>query len=137
MHVDFQPCVYLLASHRNGTLYTGVTSNLTARLTQHLTGIARGFTSAYGVQRLVWFEVNDTMESAIHREKRIKKWRRVWKIALIEAANPNWRDLAVALGLEMVPSTRLSRHPRESGDPSPEAIARATKSGVGSPPAQG
>ena len=137
MRADFQPCVYLLASHRNGTIYTGVTSNLPARLTQHRTGVTRGFTQYYGVKRLVWFEVHDEIASAIQREKRIKKWLRAWKIALVEATNPDWRDLAVDLGFEMMPTTRLSRHPHESGDPSPEAIARETRSGDGSPPARG
>ena len=110
MHPDFQPVVYLLASHRNGTLYTGVTSNLIARIAQHRDGVTRGFTRDYGIKRLVWFEAHAEMTSAIQREKRIKKWLRAWKIALIEADNPNWRDLAVDLGLEMAPSTRL-RHP--------------------------
>ena len=107
MRPDFQPVVYLLASHRNGTLYTGVTSDLPARLTQHRDGVVRGFTRDYGIKRLVWFEVHDAMDAAIRREKRIKKWLRAWKIALIEAANPDWRDLAIDLGLEMAPSTRL------------------------------
>ena len=123
MHPDSQPVVYLLASHRNGTLYTGVTSNLFARITQHRDGMTRGFTHDYGIKRLVWFEVHEEMASAILREKRIKKWLRAWKIALIEADNPNWRDLAVDLGFDMAPSTRL-RHPRESGDPSPDRTIR-------------
>ena len=110
MHPDSQPVVYLLASHRNGTLYTGVTSNLLARVTQHRDVITRGFTREYGIKRLVWFEVHEEMASAILREKRIKKWLRAWKIALIEADNPDWRDRAVDLGFDMVASTRL-RHP--------------------------
>jgi putative endonuclease len=88
MHADFQPCVYLLASKRNGTLYTGVTSNLLARTHQHRNGPVRGFTREYGVKLLVWFEQHATMESAIAREKRIKKWNRAWKLELIEAENP-------------------------------------------------
>jgi putative endonuclease len=95
---DFQPCVYLLASKRNGTLYVGVTSNLPARVWQHRNGAVRGFTREYGVRLLVWFEHHPTMESAISREKRIKKWNRAWKMELIEAENPEWRDLAEDLG---------------------------------------
>ncbi len=98
MHSDFQPCVYLLASKRNGTLYTGVTSNLMARIHQHRIGAVRGFTREYGVKLLVWFETHATMDSAILREKRIKKWNRAWKLELIEAANPDWRDLAQDFG---------------------------------------
>ncbi len=88
-----QPAVYLLASHRLGTLYTGVTSHLVQRTWQHREHAIRGFTQRYGVTRLVWYELHGTMESAITREKRIKKWNRAWKVALIEAANPLWRDL--------------------------------------------
>ena len=93
------PMVYLLASGRNGTLYAGVTSDLVQRVAQHREG-AMGFTARYGVKRLVWFEPHGTMEQAILREKRIKKWNRAWKLALIEAANPDWRDLAEDLGFE-------------------------------------
>ena len=92
MDADFSPIVYLLASKRNGTLYTGVTSNLLARVHQHREGFVRGFTRDYGVKLLVWFEQHATMESAITREKRIKKWNRAWKLALIEEANPGWED---------------------------------------------
>ena len=93
------PMVYLLASARNGTLYAGVTSDLGQRVYQHREG-AMGFTARYGVKRLVWFEPHGTMEQAILREKRIKKWNRAWKLALIEAANPDWRDLAEDLGFD-------------------------------------
>ncbi len=98
MHADFQPCVYLLASKRNGTLYAGVTSNLVARIHQHRAGLVGGFSRQYGVKLLVWFELHPTMDSAITREKRIKKWNRAWKLELIEAVNPEWRDLAEELG---------------------------------------
>ncbi|HEX6660469.1 MAG TPA: GIY-YIG nuclease family protein [Sphingomicrobium sp.] len=98
MRDDFAPTIYLLASQRNGTLYAGVTSNLTARVHQHRQGMVRGFTRKYGIKLLVWFEQHPTMESAITREKRIKKWNRAWKLELIEAANPDWRDLAEELG---------------------------------------
>jgi putative endonuclease len=98
MRDDFQPCVYLLASKRNGTLYTGITSNLLARIQQHRNGIVRGFARKYDVTLLVWFEQHPTMHSAITREKRIKKWNRAWKLELIEADNPDWRDLAEDFG---------------------------------------
>ena len=98
MHADFAPTVYLLASQRNGTLYVGVTSNLLARIQQHRQGLTRGFTRKYGVKLLVWFEQHPTMDSAILREKRIKKWNRAWKLELIEAGNPDWRDLAEDFG---------------------------------------
>ena len=87
------PCVYILASKRHGTLYVGVTTNLPQRIWQHKNDLAPGFTQRYGVHTLVWYEVHETMESAITREKRIKEWRRAWKIELIEAGNPQWRDL--------------------------------------------
>ena len=87
------PCVYILASKRNGALYVGVTSNLPQRIWQHRNDLAPGFTQRYGVHTLVWYEVHETMESAIIREKRIKEWRRAWKVDLIEATNPQWRDL--------------------------------------------
>ncbi|HSS71589.1 MAG TPA: GIY-YIG nuclease family protein [Casimicrobiaceae bacterium] len=85
--------VYLLASGRNGTLYCGVTSDLIQRVWQHKEGFVDGFTKEYGIKALVWFEQHDTAESAITREKQIKKWNRAWKIELIETANPYWNDL--------------------------------------------
>ncbi|MBB5208615.1 GIY-YIG nuclease family protein [Chiayiivirga flava] len=88
-----QPAVYILASDRNGTLYTGVTSNLVQRIWQHRESEVSGFTKSYHVAQLVWYELHETMESAILREKRIKKWRRADKIALIERENVWWRDL--------------------------------------------
>ena len=87
------PCVYILASSRNGTLYTGVTSNLVQRIWQHKSNLVEGFTKKYGVHTLVWFEPHATMESAIGREKAIKEWHRAWKLKLIESTNPQWRDL--------------------------------------------
>jgi putative endonuclease len=97
---DFAPAVYILASRRNGTLYTGVTSNLPARIYQHRSGLVPGFTREYGVKILVWHEIHHTMENAIIREKRIKKWNRAWKLELIEASNPDWHDLAEEFGFE-------------------------------------
>jgi putative endonuclease len=85
--------VYLLASRRNGTLYCGVTNNLVHRLWQHRNGQGSGFAAKYGVSMLVWFEEHADIRSAIHRETQIKRWRRDWKLKLIEDFNPNWRDL--------------------------------------------
>ncbi len=87
------PSVYILASRRNGTLYIGVTSNLIKRVWEHKNNIVKGFTKRYDVHLLVWYEIHASMEEAIAREKRIKKWRREWKIRLIEEKNPQWRDL--------------------------------------------
>ena len=100
---DLQPTVYLLASRRNGTLYVGVTSDLIKRMAEHRDGLIEGFTKDYGVNRLVWFEQHATMDAAILREKRIKKWKREWKINLIREQNADWRDLAVDLGFGMLP----------------------------------
>jgi putative endonuclease len=86
--------VYIMASARNGTLYTGVTSELWTRVQQHKLGIFEGFSKEYGCKALVWYELHPTMLEAIQREKRIKRWRRDWKLALIEAENPEWRDLS-------------------------------------------
>ena len=85
--------VYIVASQRNGTLYTGVTNNLVRRSWEHRTGVSDGFTRKYGCKYLVWFEVHSDIDEAILREKRIKKWRRRWKLDLIEEGNPRWRDL--------------------------------------------
>ncbi len=87
------PCVYILASKRNGTLYTGVTSNLVHRAWQHKNNFVEGFTKRHGVHALVWYESHDTMESAIMRERALKAWKRSWKLALIEETNKTWRDL--------------------------------------------
>jgi len=88
-----QPVVYLLASGRNGTLYIGVTSDLIKRVWEHKNGITGGFTKKYNVHNLVYYEIFDDMRSAITREKQMKKWRRAWKIELIEKSNPAWKDL--------------------------------------------
>ena len=93
----FIPCVYILASKRNGTLYTGVTSDLVRRVWEHKNDILPGFTKEYGVHTLVWYEVHETMNSAIAREKAIKKWRRRWKLQVIEEMNPTWSDLYESL----------------------------------------
>ena len=91
--MEKQPCVYLLASKRNGTLYTDVTSNLIKRIWEYKNNLVEGFTSKYSVHTLVWYEIHDTMESAIQREKAIKNWNRAWKMKMIEELNPRWRDL--------------------------------------------
>ncbi len=88
-----QPTVYILASKRNGTLYVGVTSNLVKRIWEHKTEAVQGFTKNYGVHQLVWFELHEHMQSAIEREKRLKGWKRAWKLELIETSNPDWEDL--------------------------------------------
>ncbi len=85
--------VYFLASQRNGTLYLGVTSDLVRRVRQHKEGAHPGFTTRYGVSQLVWFEHHSGIAEAIVREKQLKKWRRAWKLELIEASNPGWLDL--------------------------------------------
>ncbi len=88
-----QPCVYILASRRNGTLYVGVTSALIRRVWEHKHDLVEGFTKRYGAHRLVWYEPHSSMESAIRREKAMKEWKRTWKLELIERMNPDWRDL--------------------------------------------
>ncbi|MCR4304540.1 MAG: GIY-YIG nuclease family protein [Gallionella sp.] len=88
-----QPCVYILASKRNGTLYVGVTSDLVKRIWEHRNDVCEGFTKKYSVHYLAYFEQCADMMAAITREKQIKKWDRVWKIELIESFNPGWRDL--------------------------------------------
>jgi len=86
--------VYFLASKRNGTLYIGITNDLQKRVYEHKTGLIKGFTQKYGVSMLVYFEEFQLVEEAIRREKNLKKWKRAWKLKLIEKNNPNWNDLA-------------------------------------------
>jgi len=100
MPTEKQPCVYILASKPFGTLYIGVTSDLVARLWQHREGAVDSFTKRYAVHRLVHFELFNTMELAIKREKQLKNWHRDWKLNLITRENPDWRDLAIRLGFE-------------------------------------
>jgi putative endonuclease len=88
-----QPAVYLLSSKRNDTLYVRVTSNLVKRVWEHRNNLVEGFTKRYGVHQLVWYELHASMDSAIKREKRLKDWKREWKVHLIESTNPNWEDL--------------------------------------------
>jgi len=102
---EFAPAVYIMASKRNGTIYVGVTSNLLQRVAQHREGLFDGFTDRYGTKTLVWFEQHAEIEHAILREKRIKKWERAWKLKLIEATNPDWRDLATDFGYSPLTAT--------------------------------
>ena len=85
--------VYILASQRHGTLYTGVTGDLVGRVYQHKEKVTGGFTDRYDVKQLVWFEIHEDIHEAIRREKQIKAWQRAWKIRLIEESNPKWEDL--------------------------------------------
>jgi putative endonuclease len=104
--------VYILASGRNGTLYIGVTNDLVRRVAEHKSGDAEGFTKKYGVNRLVWFEETSDINAAIQREKTMKRWRRAWKLSVIEEVNPQWRDLYEDLisgapsGTSLGPGTR-------------------------------
>jgi putative endonuclease len=89
----FQPCIYILCSRKYGTLYVGVTRNIARRAWEHREGLVEGFTKRYGIKLLVYLEFHTTMIDAITREKQVKEWQRAWKLELIEAANPEWRDL--------------------------------------------
>jgi len=91
--LDRHPAVYILASKRNGTLYIGVTSDLVKRIWEHKNDVADGFTKRYGIHTLVWYELHESMQSAIEREKKLKEWKRAWKLELIEKENPDWQDL--------------------------------------------
>ena len=92
------PCVYFLTNRPNGVLYIGVTSNLAQRVWAHRNDLVEGFTKRYRVHNLVWYEVHESMESAIRREKAIKKWNRPWKDELVERKNPTWTDLYDEIG---------------------------------------
>lgn len=95
--IERTPCVYILTNRFNGAFYAGVTSNLYARIIQHREGTFGGHTQRHGIMRLVYFEAGGTMESAILREKQLKRYRREWKMNLIERENPTWDDLAVSM----------------------------------------
>ncbi len=107
-----QPCVYILASKRNGTLYVGVTSDLLRRTGLHKQDLIDGFTKRHGVHLLVYYEAHKTMPDAIRREKQLKKWDRAWKMRLIETSNPEWQDLFDAFWgcVEEPPADRARRH---------------------------
>lgn len=100
--MERDPAVYIMASGFHGTIYVGVTSDPFGRIYQHREGVTPGFTTRYGVKRLVWFELHGTMETAIAREKQLKNWWREWKIELIEKKNPTWRNLAEDFDFEPV-----------------------------------
>lgn len=93
-----QPCVYILTNQRNGTLYTGVTSDLPKRIYEHREGLIQGFTKRYGCRMLVWYEIHNDMTNAIAREKQIKAGNRANKLELIEKQNPDWDDLFETIG---------------------------------------
>ncbi len=105
--MEKSPCVYILASGRAGTVYTGVTSDLLGRLCKHREGIAKGFAHRHAALKLVRHEMHDEMEPAIAREKRIENWNRDWKFNLIERSNPQWVDLAIPLGFEPLTDARM------------------------------
>ena len=88
-----EPCVYIAASRRDGVLYIGVTGDLDGRMAQHSQALVDGFTKRYGVKLLVYYEFHDTFDEAIRRETQLKKWKRAWKVRLIESMNPEWRNL--------------------------------------------
>ena len=100
------PAVYILSNIKKGTLYVGVTSDLLQRIWQHRQNLVEGFTKKYGTHLLVYFEQHERMDDAILREKQLKKWNRAWKVRLIEAANPDWRDLYPEIAGAGFPPTR-------------------------------
>ncbi len=91
--MERNPCVYIISNKPHGTLYIGVTSNLSGRIWQHKNKVCKGFTEKYNLQYLVWYEVHNDMQSAISREKQLKNWRRDWKLELVNQFNPEWKDL--------------------------------------------
>jgi putative endonuclease len=103
------PAVYILASQKRGSLYIGVTSVPVGRMIQHRDELIPGFTTRYGIKRLVLIEFGDAMDGAIRREKQLKNWHRDWKINLIEASNPTWRDLALDYGLPPLSVPRCTK----------------------------
>jgi putative endonuclease len=108
------PAVYILTNQRHGSLYTGVTSFPVGRMIQHRDELIEGFTTRYGIKRLVLIEFAGDMENAILREKQLKNWHRQWKINLIEASNPTWRDLALDYGLEPLSEPRHRKGGRQA-----------------------
>jgi putative endonuclease len=117
---DASIAVYMMSNRKHGTLYVGVTSQFLRRVSQHREGLTGGFTKIYGLKRLVWFTHHENMLAAIHHEKRLKKYKRDWKINLIEQDNPNWDDLWPALvgeGIYSSSSPAGAAEPRNAGDP--------------------
>jgi putative endonuclease len=109
-----QPCVYILASKRDGVLYIGVTSDLCNRVSLHKQVLIEGFTKKYGVHILVYYETHHTMSGAIRREKQLKKWNRAWKVRLIEQINPEWNDLWLETGEVLMSGTGGQELPGEN-----------------------
>jgi len=112
--MERHPCVYIVARSSHGTFYTGVTSNLVQRIHQHRAGTFEGYAKEYEIKHLVWFERHETMDIAILREKRIKRWLRSWKYDLVNAMNPTWRDLAEDFGFDPLPLERRKAGPGSS-----------------------
>ncbi len=112
--MDREPCVYLLARASHSTFYTGVTSNLIQRIAQHRAGSFKGFTDYWSIKRLVWFEMHEDMQTAICREKSIKRWLRPWKYALVAEHNPTWRDLAEDFGFPPIPPSQGRQAPGQA-----------------------
>ena len=110
---------YIVASDRNGTLYVGSTDDVLVRSAQHREKTFKGFTAKYGVDRLVWFERHPTRDAAFRRERQIKKWKRGWKLRMIEQQNPDWTDLADALRLGGLKDAADWQPPQEDGSPGP------------------
>jgi putative endonuclease len=125
-----QPCVYMLASKRDGVLYVGVTSDLVQRVGLHKQDLTEGFTKKYGVHLLVYYEMHHTMPDAIRREKQLKKWNRAWKVRLIEQLNPEWRDLWTETGEVLMFGPGGGEFPSEQAD-------ETAISWRGSPPSRG
>ncbi len=126
--------VYILASRRNGTLYTGVTSDLAHRVWQHREGLVPGFTATYGVKALVWYEHHASIDEAITREKRLKEWQRAWKLRLIEEANPGWRGLSRARRSDQGTTAPPAAQPRPSRAKSKDASPLHRHPGAGRDP---
>jgi len=103
--------VYIMTNRPRGVLYTGITSDLPGRVQQHRMGVREGFTKKYNCKRLVWFETYSDVELAIRHEKRVKRWRRIWKIETIEKKNPQWFDLWSSVNGSVEPTSELSRLP--------------------------
>ncbi len=112
--MECAPCDYLLARASHNTFYTGVTSDLVARIAQHRSGDSKGFTARWDIKRLVWFEQHDSMEAAIKREKQIKRWLRQWKYDLIAKGNPTGRDLAEDFGFPPLPLGKIRQAPDQA-----------------------
>ena len=126
-----RPTVYILASRPNGTLYVGVTSDPVKRIREYRNGLIRGFTKRYGVHRLVYLEVHGNMSEAIRREKRIKKWRRVWRMELIAETNPLWQDLWPTIVGDVEMDSRFRGNDGSGSPRRNESLDSAVERGIG------